>query len=175
MRIVNSTEADPEGPKASSAKDGVTFGSSYVMFQSGPDAVNDLISRFGNEGYDVLVVTAGKKKTVKKRFGRSNVEALTMKIRFFGGHFNIYGLGTMIDSVMDFIAKNERPVVAFDDLSKIIERNGMNSTLAAVHQLITEKYDKDKSFLVSADPEGFTDKDKKILLNHMAYHDPIGE
>jgi len=154
---------------------GVSFGTSYILFQRGPNAVNGLISAFGNEGCDVLVITTRKKKAILEMFGSNNVKPLIMTIRLLGGHFNIYGLGTMIDSVDEFITNSGRPVVVFDDLNKIIDRNGMNSALTAVHQLVTKKYDKDITFLVSVDPAGFTTKDKEILLNHMTYHVPTGE
>jgi hypothetical protein len=77
--------------------------------------------------------------------------------------------------VDEFIVNSNKPVIAFDDLNKIIDRNGMNSVLTAIHQLVTKGYDKDRTFLVSVDSKGFTVKDKEILLNHMAHYDPIGE
>ncbi|MCL2032808.1 MAG: response regulator [Methanomassiliicoccaceae archaeon] len=169
------SETDQEPPGETLAQKGVSYGSSYVMFRSSSNEIHDLISAFGSEGCDVLVVTTRKKKTVMKRFRNSNINVLTMTIRLLGGHFDIYGLGTMIDNVEEFIRGAGRPVVAFDDLNKIMDRNGVNSTLTAIHQLVTKKYDKDHTFLVSLDPKKFTKKDKEILLNHMVNHDPIGE
>jgi len=168
-------EARQKTPRGTLTEKGVSFGRSYVMFQRGPDAVHDLVSLFDKEGHDVLIITTRKKKTIIERFRSKNVKSLTMTIRLFGGHFNMYGLGTMIDNVEEFIGNSGRPVVAFDDLNKIIDRNGMNSALAAVHQLVTKKYEKDTTFLVSVDPAGFTTKDKEILLNHMAHYNPTGE
>jgi hypothetical protein len=80
-----------------------------------------------------------------------------------------------MDSVEDFISKNEKPVIAFDDLDQMISVNGMNSVLTAVHQLTAEKYGKSTTFLISVNPKGFTAKDKEILLNHMIQHNPTGE
>lgn len=153
----------------------VMFGRSYVIFRSDPDAVHELLRSFEKDVCDVLIVTTGKSKTMLERFGKNNIKTLPMKIKLFGGHFNIYGLGTMIDNIDEFIRENRRPVVAFDDLNKIIERNGINSVLTAIHQIVTKKYNKDLTFLVSVDPKGFTVKDKEILLNHMILHDPTGE
>jgi len=173
--VSKQTRTRREAPPEALEEIGVSFGTSYVMFQRNTNAVNDLISVFSKEDYDVLVVTTRKKKAIGERFGSNKIKSLTMRIKLLGGHFNIYGLGTMIDDVDEFIKNSGRPVVAFDDLNKIIDKNGMNSAIAAVHQLITKKYDKEITFLVSVDPAGFTTKDKEILLNHMAYHDPIGE
>ena len=167
--------AGPKTSKTTLAEKGVSFGRSYVLFQNTPDAVHDLISMFDREGYDVLIVTAKKKKTIIERFRNNRIRTLTMKIKLLGGRFNIYGLGTMMDEVDEFITESARPVVAFDDLNIMIDRNGMNSVLTAIHQSVTKKYDKDRTFLVSVNPNGFTTKDKEILLNHMTYHDPIGE
>ena len=167
--------AERDAPKETLSEKGVSFGRSYVLFQCDPNAVHDLISAFDDENYDILIITARKKKTIIERFRSNNVQSLTLTVRLFGGHFNIYGLGTMIDNTEEFIRNSNRPVVAFDDLNKIIDRNGMNSALSAVHQLITKKYDKDITFLVSVDPAGFTAKDKEILLGHMTHYDPLGE
>lgn len=162
-------------PSKTLAEKGVSFGSSYVLFQRSSNAVHGLISMFDNEGYNVLIITTKKKKTIIERFRSKNIESLSMSIKLLGGHFNIYGLGTMIDRIDEFIMKNGKPVIAFDDLNNIIDRNGMSSALTAVHQLVTKKYGKDTTFLVSVDPTGFTTKDKEILLNHMIYHDLSGE
>ncbi|MDR3074638.1 MAG: response regulator, partial [Candidatus Methanoplasma sp.] len=126
-------------PKVTLADKGIVFGKSYLLFQSIPDKVYDLVSQFDDEGYDVLVVTTRKRKTIIERFKNNDIEALTMTIKFLGGHLNIYGLGTMIDNVTEFIGRSERPVVAFDDLNRIIDRNGINSVLTAMHQLVTDK------------------------------------
>ena len=169
---VQPAETREEAPRETLTDRGISFGESYVMFRSGHEAVHDLISLFGSEGYDVLVVTTGKRKKIKERFRSRNIKAMALSIKLFSGHFDIYGLGTMIDNVDEFIARSGRPVVAFEDMNKMIDRNGMNSVLTAVHELITKKYDKERTFLVSVDPKGFTTKDKEILLNHMSQ---IGE
>ncbi|MDR0309614.1 MAG: response regulator [Candidatus Methanoplasma sp.] len=170
---VERAEADQDMPRDALAQKKVLYGKSYIMFRSGPEEIYEMISMFSDEGCDVLLVTARKKKAAAKRFG-NNVTVMSMMVRTFGGIFNIYGLGTMIDEIENFIEDNDKPVVAFDDLGQIINRNGMNSTLTAIHHLVTKKYGKDMTFLVSVDPKGFTNKDKEILLNHMIYHDPTG-
>ncbi|AIZ56287.1 regulator of RpoS [Candidatus Methanoplasma termitum] len=153
----------------------VPFGRSYVLFRSSPAAINDLIASFDNEGCDVLVVTTRKRKTITEWFRSDNVKALTMTVRLFGGRSSIYSLGSMIEEVDEFIRNGNRPVVAFDNLNEIINRNGMNSALTALHQMITKKYGKSVSFLVSVDPETFTAKDRGILLKQMEDFDKIGE
>jgi len=168
-------EPHQNAPQATLSEMGVLYGTSYVSFRHNPNAINNLITTFAKGGFDVLVISTKKKKTIVERFGSNKIKSLTMTIKLFGGHFNIYGLGTMIDDADEFIKSSGKPVVAFDDLNKLIDRNGMNSALTAVHQLISKKYDKEVTFLVSVDPAGFTVKDKEILLNHMAYYDPVGE
>ncbi|MCL1811206.1 MAG: response regulator, partial [Methanomassiliicoccaceae archaeon] len=160
VTTIKPSEPGLRGPKATLAERGLQFGRSYVLFQSSQDAVNDLISTFDKEGCNVLIVTTGKKKTMIETFRNSNIKVLTLKIKMLGSHFNIYGLGTMIEDVGEFIKTSGRPVVVFNDPNKIIDRNGMNSALTAIHQLISKKYDKDKTFIVSVDPKGFTVKDK---------------
>lgn len=169
-------QTEPNQKTETLAETGVSFGKSYVMFQHGPSVINSLISKFDREGYDLLVITTRKKKTVRERFRNDKIKSMTLTIKLLGSNFNIYGLGTMIDNVDGFINDSSKPVIAFDDLNKIIDRNGMNSALTAIHQLVTKKYSKDVTFLVSVDPVGFTTKDKEILLNHMQqYSNPVGE
>lgn len=154
---------------------GISFGGSYVMFQSNSSQLYDLVNTFDKNGYEVLLVTPGKNKAIRERFKNNQITTHNMSLKLIGGYFNIYKLGTMIDDVRSFIEGKELPVVAFDDLGKLIERNGMNSVLTSIHQILVEEYSRKVSFLVSVDPKGFTKKDKEILLNHMSIYEPTGE
>jgi len=166
-------EAGPVAPRETLAQKGVSFGSSYVMFRSSPNEIHDLISAFGSEGYDLLVVTTRRKKTVRKRFRNRDMSVLTVSAG--RGSAGIYGLGGMIDGVGEFVRGAARPVVAFDDMDKVMDRNGMNSTLTAIHQVVTGEYGRSHTFIVSLDPKRMTRKDREILLNHMVGHDPMEE
>lgn len=175
-RIQTDAEEETESqPKRTLSSKNIHFGESYVMFRGNNKEIFDLVSQFDIEGYDVLLVTATKKKTISERFKSNKIEMMPMTVKLMGGHLNIYRLGTMIDEVTKFIERKERPVVAFEDLNPLIERNGMNSVLTSVHQIVNRKYDRKTTFLVSVDPVGFTKKDKEILLNHMNNYDPTGE
>lgn len=154
---------------------GLNFGESYILFENNPSKVYTLVSIFDREGYDVLLVTPNKNKTIKERFKNNNVQTHHMTLKLIGGHLNIYRLGTMIDDVRSFIESKDRPVVVFDDLDKFIERNGLNSVLTAVHQVVSDNYSKEATFLASVNAKEFTKKDKDILLNHMKIYDQSGD
>jgi len=154
---------------------GISFGESYVMFRNDAGVVSGLVSSFGSEGYNILLITTGKKKAIEERFGHNRLDVHFMSIKLLGGYFNIYRLGSMIDIVRQFVTMKEMPVVVFDNINPLISRNGMNSTLTAIHQTVTSEYEKKVSFVVCVDTKNFTDKDKEILLSHMRNYNPTEE
>lgn len=158
--------------KITPADRGLIFGESYSMFQTNPSKLYEAVYAFDKDGCDVLLVTPNKSKTVRERFKNNKIESYHMTLRLIGGHLNIYKAGTMIDDVFEFIKNKERPVVAFDNVNKLIERNGMNSILTAIHLIISTEYNKKVTFLISVDPAGFTRKDREILSNRTNIYDP---
>ena len=156
-------------------KRGLSFGVSYVLFRNDPRTVGNVVSSFGKEGYDILMVTTGKRKAVEERFRHNGMDVHFMNIKFMGGYFNIYKLGSMVDAIRQFIAVREMPVVIFENIDQMINRNGLNYVLTAINQSITADHGKKASFFVCVDASRFTDKDKEILSYHMEEYNPIEE
>ena len=156
-------------------KKSISFGNPYVMFQNDARAVNSIVYSLKKEGYDVLLVTSGKKKMIQERFGTINIDVHPMSLKLLGGHFDIYRLGTMIEAIKDFIREKEMPCIVLENINPMIKRNGMNSVIIAIHQVVTSKYDKKTLFMVCVDVKDFTEKDKEILLNYMEYYNPTEE
>jgi Response regulator containing CheY-like receiver, AAA-type ATPase, and DNA-binding domains len=166
---------EDESEFKSAGKKTISFGSSYVMFQNDARTVDSIVYSLKREGCDVLLVTPGKKKTIRERFGVANVEVHLMSLKLLGGHFDIYRMGTMIEAVKKFIHEKEMPFIVFENINPMIKRNGMNSVIVAIHQVVTAEYNKRTSFMVCVDVKDFTEKDKEILLNYMEYYHPTEE
>lgn len=150
----------------------LSFGDSYVLFEESSKVINDAISAFGREGHGILLITSGKKKATRERFRGLDVEVESFAVKPRGNYFDVYKLGTLIDRIDDFIEAKESPVVAFDNLNQIVDRNGMNSVLMMIDQIFKTKHDKKRTFLISVGVKDFTDKDKRILLGYMERYNP---
>jgi Response regulator containing CheY-like receiver, AAA-type ATPase, and DNA-binding domains len=166
---------EDESEFKATGKRSISFGNSYVMFQNDVRTVNSIVYSLGKEGYDVLLVTSGKKKMMKERFGMANIDIHLMSLKLLGGHFDIYRMGTMIEVVKNFVHEKEMPCIVFENINPMIKRNGMNSAIIAIHQVVTSDYNKKTLFMVCVDVKDFTEKDKEILLNYMEYYHPIEE
>lgn len=145
---------------------GLTYGMSYVTFETEPSEVYDLIDTFDPSKYSLLVVTANKAKAIKERFSYINMDVIQLTGSGKSGTMSIHGLGTLMAAINDFIRKNPMPVVAFDTFGDIIEANGVNRSLLMVHQLMAERADV-CTFVLSVDEGILTDKDRSILLHDM--------
>jgi len=166
---------EDESEFKATGKRSISFGNSYVMFQNDVRTVNSIVYSLGKEGYDVLLVTSGKKKMMKERFGMANIDIHLMSLKLLGGHFDIYRMGTMIEVVKNFVHEKEMPCIVFENINPMIKRNGMNSAIIAIHQVVTSDYNKKTLFMVCVDVKDFTEKDKEILLNYMEYYHPTEE
>jgi len=177
-RIRSSSKEDESGPYdevQTLDRRGLSFGESYVLFRNDPRVVSNVVSSFAAGGHDILLVTAGKRKAVEERFGHNRMDVHFMSIKLLGGYFNIYKLGSMVEAVRQFITVKERPVIIFENMDPMINRNGLNYVLTAIYQAITADHGKKVTFFVCADADKFTDKDKEILSNHMKEYDPNEE
>ncbi|MDR2845916.1 MAG: response regulator [Candidatus Methanoplasma sp.] len=160
-------------PSAGNSSGKIEFGTSYVFFQGGPGSLYETVSALDKDGYNVFFVTARRLKTIREKLGTRRAEAMHLSVRWMSGYFNIYKLGTAIEDIRSFITRSERPVVVFDDLDMLIDRNGINSVLMMLHQVLTAEYGKKATILAAVDSKKLTDKDREIILKHMRdYYDP---
>jgi len=151
---------------------GLEFGKSYVLFQDNTKEVYRVTASFGMDGCDVLIITSAREKAMKERFRGCKIDTIGLVIYSFDEFSDIYHLGTMLNQINDFISKSKRPVVVFDNLNTIIYKNGMNSSLTLIHEVISSRYGKPFSMVVSVNARDFTDKDKYILKSHLEDYIP---
>ncbi|MDR3282311.1 MAG: response regulator [Candidatus Methanoplasma sp.] len=163
-------------PKRRPDEERVEFGRSYMLFDDAPRAVYAVAEAVCKEGCDALIISVSREKAVKERVDNMDAEVFRLSFKRLSNYFDVYKLGTVIDRVRTFVESRDRPVVVFDNLDPLIERNGMNSVLMMMHRILTSSYGKKTSILASANPKMFTDKDAEILLNHMTdYYEPEEE
>ncbi|MFA6804740.1 MAG: response regulator [Candidatus Methanomethylophilaceae archaeon] len=146
---------------------GLEFGRSYVLFQDTTRAVYSVTASFGKDKASILMVTTAKSKAMSERFRGCTVSTIPLDIRNKGEFFDVYRLGTMLSQIEDFIKEADRPLVVFDNLNTLIYKNGMNSVLTLIHEIVTADYGKPFSLVVSVNARDFTDKDKYILKSHL--------
>ncbi len=158
-------------PTADISEEGLIFGISYVIFEKEADDIYKLVGLFDPDEYNILIITSEKAKAIKERFSYDNLEVLSLSPSQKVGSMDIHGLGSLMAYIEGFISKSVRPVVVFDRLDDMIKADGLNSTLMMVHQLICSNNTRLKTFAISVDDTGLTDKDRGILLHDMRQYD----
>ena len=149
---------------------GARFGKSYVIFESEPSSVYKLAWYFMMKDCNVIVITAGKIKTVTERFRNSegkNVRVLGLSIKPRMGYVEMSKLGTVMDQIKKFIIENSKPVIVFDNMEPLIDANGLNNIMTMLYQIINGAVKKTSSLVVSTGENSLTDKDKELFLHDM--------
>ncbi len=149
---------------------GARFGKSYVIFESEPSSVYKLAWYFMMKDCNVMVITAGKIKTVTERFRNSegkNVKVLGLSVKPRMGYVEMSKLGTVMDQIKKYITENSKPVIVFDNMEPLIDANGLNNIMTMLYQIINGVVKKASSLVVSTGENSLTDKDKELFLHDM--------
>ena len=149
---------------------GARFGKSYVIFESEPSSVYKLAWYFMTKECDVMIITAGKIKSITERFKNEeglNVKALGLSVKPRIGYVEMSKLGTVMDNIKKFITENDKPVIVFDNMEPIIDTNGLNNVMTMLYQIINGAVRKASSLVVSIGENSLTDKDKELFLHDM--------
>ena len=149
---------------------GARFGKSYVIFENEPSSVYKLAWYFMTKDCSVMVITAGKVKSITERF--KNDEGMSVKILGLSvkpriGYVEMTKLGTVMDQIKTFVVENDKPVIVFDDMEPIIDTNGLNNVMTMLYQIINGAVKKTSSLVVSIGENSLTDKDKELFLHDM--------
>lgn len=148
------------------------FGTSYVLFQDTPKMVYRTASSFGAAGNDLLVVSSVKQKAVKEKIKCKSVETIYLTTTSKNEFADVYKLGTTLDIISDFIKRTAHPTIVFDNLNILIEKNGINSVMVLINEIMKEKQFRNLSLIVSVNVHEFTDKDKNILKSKLKLYNP---
>lgn len=149
---------------------GITYGSSYVMFEPEPDKVYSFISSFDPSEYSLMVVTSDRAKALKERFSYDTMEIVQLTSSGRAGSMEIQALGSLMVRISKFISEKQKPVVVFDTFGDIVEANGINSSLLMLRQLMSGTTEV-CTFAVSVNSAPLSDKDRNILLHDMKIYD----
>lgn len=148
--------------------EGVTkFGKSYVVFEDSPNEIYNLVRFFSSNMCDIKVVTAERKKTIADKINAPSVDFIEISQKPREGCILYNKLGSLMHAVMDFITESTTsPVVVFEDLSKLVEVNGLNPVITMIYQILTSA-GKRCTIAISIKETLLTDKDKQLLFKFM--------
>ncbi len=156
-------EAPPEGAPE---KQGISFGSNYVIFEPSPDGIYRFLGLFNPDKYDIMVITSKKAKAIKERFSYGTMDVVPVSVGGRAGTMDARDIGTMTARIRQFIDGAQRPVVIIDSFGEVMAANGNNQSLLMLQQLISGR-SKACTVAVSVDAAGLTDKDRGIFLHDM--------
>lgn len=156
-------------PEVELERRGLSFGESYVFFQEKSKAVHAAVLAYSRAGYGIMLVTAGRAKVARERFGLDK-DAVVFSLSASMQRGSSYPLGTLIDQAWKFIADVDHPVVAIDDLDNIIEHCGLDRTFEALHEILAQRREERFTLLVSVDGESLTRKDQDLLTEMMTLY-----
>ncbi|NLL95284.1 MAG: response regulator [Thermoplasmatales archaeon] len=148
-------------------------GKSYVVFEDTPETAYRLAFALAMQDADVAVVTDENPKAVKERFLSGNVTVKGLSMRPRPGYVEASKPGTIMHEAMEFIKGSQKPVLVFSNLDLIVQVNGINAALTLIHQ-IRAGAGKQISMVVSSSGEGFTSKDRDLLVSGMELYKQQG-
>lgn len=153
---------------AEEMRSNVELGKSYIFFEDEPKDLYRFIAMFVNQPYSILVVTSDKVKAIKERFSYGeNLEVISMSYGIKSDSVDIRSLGTLVVKLREFIRTKSNPVVFIDNVNDMIEVDGFNDTLRMIHYLMDVDKDICKSFAISVDVRGMSEKERAIFLHGM--------
>lgn len=144
-------------------------GITHLIVEDTPSIVYDYAEKFSDEGHTILIITTSKIKAIKEKtkYGNMNTIALSSKPRL--DYKDIRKLGTLTETINNFIKDNDHPVVVIDRLSVLIDKNGANRILTMIRQLTTGNKGK-ATFLISTDGMVIDKKGMAILGHNTKIH-----
>ena len=151
--------------KAATAE-GVDFGTKYLVFEEVPEDIYLLAAKFNPQVFSVAIVSSNKQKAFRDYFDTDEQTIITLSANPKAGSLSIRGLGTLMETLLEFADEHDRPVIIIDNFKDLLEANGMNSTLVFVNQLITGLR-KEATIALSVDPGRVKAKERNILLSKM--------
>lgn len=165
IRFGAKPQAEPVAPKIEEGYI-ILFGKSYIVYEDLPKDVYLVTRQFIPQGGDIFVLSFGRSKMIQEQIGdeRAKVMCVSAKPKF--GSEDAGKLGTIMAEVMTFIDQSVRPVIVIDDLSRIIDINGINLSLMLVMQIFSGA-SKNFTMVLSVKEGLFTDKDKSLLSRYM--------
>ena len=148
------------------AAEGADFGTKYVVFEEIPEDIYLLAAKFNPQFFSVAIVSSNKQKAFRDYFDIDGQTIITLSANPKAGSMSIRGLGTLMETLLQFAEEKDRPVIIIDNFKDLVEANGMNSTLVFINQLITG-LKKEATVALSVDLGRVNAKERNILLSKM--------
>ena len=145
---------------------GLSSGKSYLFVGNNPDSAYASTAEFIDAGYDIMVITGNKIKAVKEKTKSESVHIMALSPKPKLGYSDVKKLGTLTESVNRFIREKNHPVILFDSLSMLIERNGANRILTMLRQLTSDNVEL-ATFIIFVEEGSLYKKEIEIMANNM--------
>jgi len=141
-------------------------GKAYLFIGNGSDVAYAHAIEFLTAGYDLMVITGSKIKAVRDKMKSESVQVMALSSKSLLGYKDAKKLGTLTESVNAFIREKERPVILFDNLSVLIEKNGANRILTMLRQLTSDNAET-ATFIISAEEGSLGSREIEIMASNM--------
>ncbi len=145
---------------------GLSAGKSYLFTGNSSDTAYARAIEFMDAGYDMMVITGNKIKAVKEKTKSESVRIMALSPKPKLGYSDVKKLGTLTESVNKFIMEKDHPVILFDSLSMLIERNGANRILTMLRQLTSDNAEM-ATFIIFVEEGSLGRKEIEIMANNM--------
>ena len=141
----------------------IRFGKSYIVFEDDPQIIYHIASNLSRT-CNLMMITTGKVKAISDRFADHNVKVIGLSAKARFGYIEMSRLGTLMNSISEFVSNSAKPVVVFDDIEQLIAINGLNTVLTMINQIIDKKT---LTVAASIDGDSINEKEKELILNYM--------
>lgn len=111
---------------------GVAEGKAYAFLREDRETVRKVSGTLAASGARVFLVSSARPKVAKERMG------LDRDAVVFNLSGSRYPLGSVVESVRDFVSKNPGAVIEFDDIDDVVNHCGLDRTLRMLSTLLSE-------------------------------------
>ena len=147
------------------------FGRSYLFTEEEPIQLRNACRSFAERGDDILFITSGTVKGVKELMRNDSIKVIALSSKEGPNYVCGAKMGSVTAAMTSFIDSSKNPVIAVDDLQRLIDSNDLSSVLAMISQTVNNSCKRAVTLLVSMQPEGITDRDKGLLLRNMTEYE----
>lgn len=142
----------------------------HLIIEDVPEKVYNFSKRFIADGHHILMITTDKAKAVREKVKNGKFEIIALSTHPRPDYKDIKKLGSLTQTINQFIKDNDSPVVVIDRLSMLIEKNGVNRILTMIRQIIKDN-EGEATFVISVNDKAIDKKGVEMLGNVMEVHD----
>ncbi len=158
-KFVNIT--NPKRKTGQDLKYQIDTNTSYILKDPDSNEAYDILLEKANEGFSPLVISRTNPQIIKEKYGISNMILLSeekdKKV------FTTSDINTLQKKVIEFITKNEKPIIVLDRADYVMLKNGFNKLLDLITKINDVVMSKEAIFLLPVDPSIFNNQQLSLL------------